>query len=1764
MPMIFKSSSLARVLVLGLLSVFASCGGCGLQPPNECGLHITFESPIDQATVSATTDIVVLVDSNGAAIDLSAADLGVRLDSESSFAPAIAGALEKGKATFSAVALKNGTNVLRIDVKQKDSACVADKTIVVNVGDTGIPEVQSFRFVGDTGNDKILNSIELPAGSKVSAALQIANANLGIVRIKEQGGAGTQYGQATINNGMATVELSLPNLVDATYNLVAEVTNVSGNKNDLNTNIAARVTLRVKTSVPTVTLTAPTRDVVGPGDDADLTKALFQLHVSATAVGSVASIELIVSDTSQAFTSGPQPPAGNNSLTQDFDLKASGTTRYTVRAIAKDSAGNTGSAETSITVDFDPPSINITSPTAAMGTQTSFNVPLSATVQGADNQFVYFFSDVGGNRRQLGSFRVTNGVASGTGSLVNGAQTIVAQVSDSVGNSSSDSENITVSAPGCPLIFSKPASNPAVLTPKNDASPATPDLQYQLVVTSTPACSGGAVSITRPGVATPVGTGTIGSSGDFTAQISLPNGDYDFTAVVTDPANAARMTTVTQHITISLSTVALTSPTDNFTLRVGQDQDLSLPGVQFPLAYQPPAPTGSTVTMCTSINLLPTSTPCPDGEGFVLATNVAQSVLQFTFPDGTYWVKPVIVTGSATSSGDKTNLIVDSVRPKVTAFAFQQDLNNDLKVNAAEQSSGSPSAVLAFSGVENGITVSVKLQNTAVVVGTATVTNNAAVVPLNGLGLTATTEADYLLYADVSDAVGNPNQTGAGSTADPKNAAAFTSLRVDRVKPTTVITSPVKPVLGSADDAIAGGTYQLRVAAQTATDVKTNGVKFDLAGAATQTGNETPAAGLVSHDFDVASTGTLSYTVTVRSTDESGNVGDPVTASISVDNDAPTCAITSPTSGGSPYSAFTQNTSVTVGGAEGQLVKIFSTPAASSEVQVGGFSVTGGVAQGSVTYPGGAQTVRAEVKDTAGNVCNATQSITITAPGCPILITAPAVDPATLNATDDTAPASPTTLEYSLKGVSIGCPSKTVTVFRGSGGSRTTLGTATTDGAGVFSFSLSLAEGSHHIEAEVNNGSAVLTFDAVDLTVDLTPPGLSAVSPTGATLFYVAAQNSHFVAPVDPQYVADADPMTAGAQLTVSGTVTGAVGGTFSILYGASTVAGPLPVSNPTQTFTVPITLPQSSTGNLVIQVKDAAGNATSQTSSTTIDVVAPGVPTVTKNVVAGQERTAQVSLSWTMTNDDGTDSASGGHQGYDVRWTTQVAGDTGLASNADYFDPAKMFTASVVPWSSTPGAALVVSVPPLSRYWFYVRAKDEVGNYSDFTVDGAPLDNFGTTATFSNPRPGALATDVFGRALAAGQLNTDGIDDLAVGASKSHKVYVYYGQASLGTVTPQEVLPPGGLDGGDFGTDVSIGNVGDTASEGKPDLLVGAPGAASAAGRAFVFFGTSGAQVNASGAPGTYVEFQGNTGSRLGHSARTIEDLNGDGKRELVLGAWAESSNRGRFYVFMSRPAAAWIAGSPWTMDKADRIIDAPNPPNTNAFFGFHPRSVGSIGALDGGLPDFTIGGGWGTVNKAFIFSGAQFAAADAGAVFTTGESPIPNMAMQTLSTAANPTATLDGFGVRILGGQQLIGTTAPDILITYPNLREVRIFGDRLESTGFPSTETMKISGSTVPSFGTDVATIDYNMDGKLDLVIGNGSSAGQYPLWVFFNTGLNGTEFNTDVTPLKGSAKAKLSSAGRTGLSVAVGDFNGDGKPDIAASDERDGAGKVFVWY
>ncbi len=1229
------------------------------------------------------------------------------------------------------------------------------------------------------------------------------------------------------------------------------------------------------------------------------------------------------------------------------------------------------------------------------------------------------------------------------------------------------------------------------------------------------------------------------------SNVALEEGANVLRAELIGPGGTAACATVLLLVDTQPSTITLLLPTASpLPYKVSLDAAPERSGIQAPLQYSVPNRSpNAVVDICTSVALTPGAAPCRDGSGwFTLAANAPASVPAFTYPDGQYALKAVLDDG-AISTSREVSLIVDSVEPVVRTVELLGDANGDKRLNAEELPSGAPQLRVAVEGLEDGQAVQVRnATSTNIIYGQASATGGQATVTLTAMPVGIA--ADYSLVVTVTDTAGNQNRVSDPSPFYPLNTAAFFSFRLDRVVPAVVVTAPTRTAFGVADDASGAAGFQLRATINTDADVGAGGVRMEV----TPVGGAvdlTPSGLVATNEFTLPATGTVTYTLTITAVDTSGNRSSPVVRTFTVDLEPPAVDLVTPTAN-TVYTSTDLPIRVHVGGADVSTVRILTQSGAGAPLAIGDLPVTAGVAQGTLNFPVGVQTVTAQASDPAGNMASDSEAnITVTQPGCAITLTTPSAPGVTLLAQDDRDPGAPG-LQYRLVGNTMDCRGRTVSLYRGSSGTAEVATTA--DAAtGDFSFDVTLADGEQtRLTVEVINLSAVRTVDFVDVTVDITPPAITAVSPAAATLYFVANTNAFLFPTPAPDRVVDQSP-GGDANATFSLTVTQGMGSRVQAFYRGSPASAEFTVPGDPSTLDIPVTLTHDTTGTFELRVQDAAGNVVLHTVSATVDVIPPAAPTVTRNLVAGQEREARVDVTWTASGDDGL---SGSPAGYDLRWTTNSQLRNGIQDEAAFYSPrVRQETGGLLPAATT---SYRLTLPPLASYSIQLRPRDEIGNYPPFQVpDPALLGNFWTPKSLNNPGAGAN----FGISMTSrGDLNADGFDDLVVAAPNGNPgfLYVYYGSIDPQTENRQDLTLPAPASQFD-GADLDVGDAGNTSAASIQDLVVGGRGFSGTSGRAVLYFGRAGTTLDTTG-PIEIRHVPSITGASLGGAVKMIGDITGDGLQELAISSHGE--NPPKVYLFYGRSPDAWRAlGSGCTASapcvvpasSADKIISAPAG---TAFFGRN-RGYVRLGDITGdGVQDFTIPSSHETQNRVYVFSGGAVRSSPGTALTTADALQVLHQPSATGGTATN------GFGTDAVGGVDLAGGPGLDLVVGMASENKVYVYRDGSASGFTPS--RLEIVGVR---FGSALARGDLNRDGRPDIVIGQNLTAGS-SAFVFYNRGIPGEEFDTRQED--GFFQSKLESATALGVSVAVLDFNGDGKLDLAVGDSSSNPNRVVVYY
>ena len=587
-------------------------------------------------------------------------------------------------------------------------------------------------------------------------------------------------------------------------------------------------------------------------------------------------------------------------------------------------------------------------------------------------------------------------------------------------------------------------------------------------------------------------------------------------------------------------------------------------------------------------------------------------------------------------------------------------------------------------------------------------------------------------------------------------------------------------------------------------------------------------------------------------------------------------------------------------------------------------------------------------------------------------------------------------------------------------------------------------------------------------------------------------------------------PTTAG---TADVTITGETSGWF----GSSVAAGDLNSDGRTD-FIVGATRYSSDTGRAYIFYNDGSIPTTAGTADVTI---------------TGESGNFATSLVTGDFNFDGKPDLAASASGYGAAYYGRVYifhGDGSIPTAASSADVTITGSANYVQLGQAMNAA---------DYNSDGRTDLAIGAYGYFNTDGAIYiyynDGLIPTGTTSADVVITAGTGGgFGYSLTSADFNTDGKVDLAVGAvdygTSSGRAYIFYSQN--GQVNTNFSIA-GNATGDQFGYALATG---DLNSDGRTDLIVGANAYSTSTGRAYIFYGDGQIPTTAGSAD---VTITGNATSDEFGKALVTGDFDADGDTDLAVGAPGYSTNTGRVYLFYNDSSIPTTAGT------ADVTITGEA---TSNYFGY-ALAAGPLKTTNK-KTDLVVGAyGYSTNDgRVYIFyNGSIITESASGADVTISSSNTDYYIGQVLGIAD---LDADGDADLAINGDGQGGGTGFIYLF----------YNDGSIPTTTGSADVTISNGSTYDLAGS-LAFGDFNSDGRVDIAAGsvtNGFGSYEGYVRIFYN---DGAYSNTaDVTITGESASSQF------GVSVVAGDFNADGRTDLAvgASAITTNTGKAHIFY
>ncbi|MBP7147218.1 MAG: FG-GAP repeat protein [Acidobacteria bacterium] len=408
----------------------------------------------------------------------------------------------------------------------------------------------------------------------------------------------------------------------------------------------------------------------------------------------------------------------------------------------------------------------------------------------------------------------------------------------------------------------------------------------------------------------------------------------------------------------------------------------------------------------------------------------------------------------------------------------------------------------------------------------------------------------------------------------------------------------------------------------------------------------------------------------------------------------------------------------------------------------------------------------------------------------------------------------------------------------------------------------------------------------------------------------------------------------------------------------------------------------------------------------------------------------------------------------------------------------------------------------------------------------------------------------------AAGDVNGDGYDDVIVGASAWSNGEFYEGAAFLylGSPAGLQASPAWQVEANQVFAQLgcSVAGAGDVNADGFADVIVGANGYDSNKGAAFLYHG------GPAGLSTTVARVlqPTSTSSQFGVSVATAGDVNADGFADVIVGANFHSNpsfNEGAAFVYLGSPAG--VAAAPaWTGEA--------NSPG--AAFG---TSVSTAGDVDGdGYADVLVGApefdnGQSNEGRVFLYYGNAAANLNARAPWTFEIDEADAYLGQSVAAAGDVNGD----------GRPDFAVGAPRSNYGAENAGRAYVFlGTPGGVAAAPGWEFGIGPGSqSFGEFGAAVATAgDVNGDGFSDVLVGgykyDNPEWDEGRAWVYLGSASKPDPAGEVILPTWTSSNIDV-----FGQSVASGDMDGDGRPDLIIgapnfSDPLLNAGRVCVYF
>ncbi|MFC2137426.1 FG-GAP-like repeat-containing protein [Bacteroidota bacterium] len=374
----------------------------------------------------------------------------------------------------------------------------------------------------------------------------------------------------------------------------------------------------------------------------------------------------------------------------------------------------------------------------------------------------------------------------------------------------------------------------------------------------------------------------------------------------------------------------------------------------------------------------------------------------------------------------------------------------------------------------------------------------------------------------------------------------------------------------------------------------------------------------------------------------------------------------------------------------------------------------------------------------------------------------------------------------------------------------------------------------------------------------------------------------------------------------------------------------------------------------------------------------------------------------------------------------------------------------------------------------------------------------------------------------AAGDVNSDGYDDIIIGEKRKNNAYILFGSEN-----PDSIFDITIVDSNYYSSlGYCVSKLGDVNNDGYDDVIVGAPESnfnGTNSGKVCIYYGSENMDSIAD------INFTGETAEDyFGSVIASAGDVNNDGFDDLLIGLPNDDSlgyNAGVVYFYY---------GGITKKDKPDLIFTDKNP-DANDYYGYSVSGAGDVN--NDGFDDIVISAPVNQSGRAYLYYGSVSMDTTADLVFMSSDDEYEFG--ESVSCAGD--VNNDGYDDIIIGAPSMYDSGMVHIYfggVTMDNAADVTIYG-----------KTKSHIGTAVSSIG------DINNDGFDDVIFAD-VRANNYTGEVFV---LFGGSTMDNMPDLSFSGRESYQ---HFGLSVSyAGDLNGDNYDDFVIGSERTDSAYIF---